>query len=102
VRLDSNPRGNQSRPKDDASTLTPTEARVAALVAKGRTNKEVAGELSLSVKTVEANLSRVYDKLNVRSRRNWSSESHQSGRTLIRLPTYCVLPAGNRLDVPAG
>jgi DNA-binding CsgD family transcriptional regulator len=50
------------------STLTPTEARVAALVANGRTNKEVAAELFLSVKTVEANLSRVYDKLNVRSR----------------------------------
>lgn len=48
--------------------LTPTEARVATLVASGRTNKEAAGELSLSVKTVEANLSRVYDKLNVRSR----------------------------------
>jgi len=50
------------------SALTPTEARVAALVASGRTNKEVAAELFLSVKTVEANLSRVYDKLNVRSR----------------------------------
>jgi DNA-binding CsgD family transcriptional regulator len=42
-----------------ASTLTPTEARVAALVANGRTNQEVAAELFLSVKTVEANLSRV-------------------------------------------
>jgi DNA-binding CsgD family transcriptional regulator len=50
------------------STLTPTEARVAALVASGRTNKEAAAELFLSVKTVEANLSRVYHKLNVRSR----------------------------------
>ena len=48
--------------------LTPAEARVAALVASGRTNKEAAGKLSLSVKTVEANLSRVYDILNVRSR----------------------------------
>jgi len=48
--------------------LTPTEAKVAELVASGRTNKELAAELYLSVKTVEANLSRVYDKLNVRSR----------------------------------
>ncbi len=48
--------------------LTPTEARVAQLVASGRTNKEVAAELFLSVKTVEANLSRVYDKLKVHSR----------------------------------
>ncbi|HEY4845105.1 MAG TPA: AAA family ATPase [Candidatus Dormibacteraeota bacterium] len=50
------------------STLTPTEARVVALVVSGRSNKEVAAELSLSVKTVEANLSRIYDKLNLRSR----------------------------------
>lgn len=48
--------------------LTPTEARVAALVARGRTNREVAQELFMSVKTVEANLSRIYDKLSVRSR----------------------------------
>jgi DNA-binding CsgD family transcriptional regulator len=48
--------------------LTPTETRVADLVANGRTNKEVAAELFLSVKTVEANLSHVYDKLHVRSR----------------------------------
>jgi DNA-binding CsgD family transcriptional regulator len=50
------------------SELTPTETKVAGLVATGRTNKEVATELFVSVKTVEANLSRIYDKLNVRSR----------------------------------
>jgi DNA-binding CsgD family transcriptional regulator len=50
------------------SELTPSETRVAQLVATGRTNKEVAAELFMSVKTVEANLSRIYDKLNVRSR----------------------------------
>jgi DNA-binding CsgD family transcriptional regulator len=48
--------------------LTPTESRVAELVASGRTNKEVAAALFLSVKTIESNLSRVYDKLRVRSR----------------------------------
>ena len=39
-----------------------------ALVVAGKANKEVAGELYLSVKTVEANLSRIYRKLGVRSR----------------------------------
>ena len=48
--------------------LTPTESKIAHRVAHGSTNKEVAAELFLSVKTVEANLSRIYDKLNVRSR----------------------------------
>lgn len=48
--------------------LTPTEAKVAELVRNGATNKEVAAELFMSVKTVEANLSRIYEKLGVRSR----------------------------------
>jgi ATP/maltotriose-dependent transcriptional regulator MalT len=49
--------------------LTPTERRVAELVATGRTNREVAQELFLSIKTVEANLSRIYSKLGISSRR---------------------------------
>ena len=48
--------------------LTPTERRVAALVAEGHANKEVASRLFVTVKTVEAHLSRVYAKLGVRSR----------------------------------
>jgi DNA-binding CsgD family transcriptional regulator len=48
--------------------LTPTEQRVARLVADGRTNNEVAAELFLSRRTVEDNLSRIYRKLGVRSR----------------------------------
>ena len=52
----------------DRDGLTATEERVAKLVAGGRTNKEVAQELFLSVKTVESNLTRIYRKLGVRSR----------------------------------
>ena len=48
--------------------LTATEERVAALVAEGRTNKEVAQALFISEKTVEANLTRIYRKVGVRSR----------------------------------
>jgi DNA-binding CsgD family transcriptional regulator len=48
--------------------LTETERRIADLVAQGRSNKEVAAALSLSPKTVEWNLSKVYAKLGVRSR----------------------------------
>ena len=48
--------------------LTETERRVAALVANGRSNKEVASELFVTVHTVESNLTRIYDKLGVRSR----------------------------------
>jgi DNA-binding CsgD family transcriptional regulator len=48
--------------------LTETEQRVAALVAQGRSNKEVARELFVTVKTVERNLSQIYRKVGVRSR----------------------------------
>ena len=47
---------------------TPGEQRVAELVARGLSNKEVAAQLYLSVYTVQAHLSRVYAKLGVRSR----------------------------------
>jgi DNA-binding CsgD family transcriptional regulator len=48
--------------------LTPTEQRIAQLVAEGKKNREVAEALFISVKTVEANLSRIFHKLGVRSR----------------------------------
>jgi DNA-binding CsgD family transcriptional regulator len=54
------------RPRE--SGLTPTEQHVAELAAAGRTNREVAANLYLSLKAVEANLSRVYRKLAIRGR----------------------------------
>ncbi len=53
--------------------LTPTEERVADLVAEGRSNKEVAEALFVSVRTVEANLTRIYAKLGIRSRTELAS-----------------------------
>jgi DNA-binding CsgD family transcriptional regulator len=48
--------------------LTATELRVAELVASGRTNKEAAAELFVSVRAVESTLTKAYAKLGVRSR----------------------------------
>jgi DNA-binding CsgD family transcriptional regulator len=48
--------------------LTEGERRVAELAARGLTNREVAATLFMSTKTVDANLTRVYRKLGVRSR----------------------------------
>jgi DNA-binding CsgD family transcriptional regulator len=53
--------------------LTPTEGRVAELVAAGSTNREVADALFLSIHTVEANLKRIYRKLGIRSRTELAS-----------------------------
>jgi DNA-binding CsgD family transcriptional regulator len=55
------------RPRRDRE-LTGAERRVAALVAAGRTNREVAAELFTTVGTVEVHLTRVYRKLGLRSR----------------------------------
>jgi DNA-binding CsgD family transcriptional regulator len=51
-----------------AEGLTAAERRVAALVAEGRTNREVAAALFLAERTVASHLSHVYAKLGVRSR----------------------------------
>ncbi len=48
--------------------LTHTERRVAELAASGMSNKQIAAELFVSPRTVQANLSRVYDKLGIRTR----------------------------------
>ena len=48
--------------------LSAREHEVAGLVAEGRTNREIAGRLFLSEKTIETVLSRVFRKLGVRSR----------------------------------
>jgi DNA-binding CsgD family transcriptional regulator len=48
--------------------LTPTEERVAAMVAAGHTNREVASGLFITPRTVEGHLTRIYAKLGIRSR----------------------------------
>jgi DNA-binding CsgD family transcriptional regulator len=48
--------------------LTPAEERVAALVAEGKTNREVAAALYLSDRTVEGHLSHIFGKLGIRHR----------------------------------
>ncbi|MFF8841177.1 AAA family ATPase [Streptomyces sp. NPDC015127] len=50
------------------SSLTDAELRLARLVGQGASNQEAAAKLYLSVKTVEARLTRIYQKLDVRSR----------------------------------
>ncbi|MCA2216962.1 helix-turn-helix transcriptional regulator [Jidongwangia harbinensis] len=70
----------------ETDQLTPTEERIRALVATGLTNVEVAGRLSISAKTVEANLTRIYRKLGVRNRSELAglADSHRrsgDGRT---------------------
>ncbi len=58
--------------------LTEAETRVATMAAEGKSNREIAQALFVSVKTVEANLSRVYAKLGIRSRAALATRMAQS------------------------
>ncbi|MET9730801.1 AAA family ATPase [Streptomyces sp. NPDC006458] len=60
--------GGAPAPVDALEGLASMERQVAALVMEGATNREIAGRLFISVKTVEATLTRVYRKLGIRSR----------------------------------
>jgi DNA-binding CsgD family transcriptional regulator len=51
-----------------AERLTPQELQVALVVAQGLSNRDVAARLFLSPKTVEFHLTRIYRKLEIRSR----------------------------------
>lgn len=54
--------------REDVATLSGREREVAGLAAAGRTDAQIAEELFISVRTVNAHLRSVYDKLGVRSR----------------------------------
>jgi len=56
------------RPVAVVAPLTPQERRIARLVADGRTNREIAAELSLGEKTLERRLTTLYRKAGVSSR----------------------------------
>lgn len=59
--------------------LTPQELEIATLVAAGASNRDVAAELYLSVKTVEYHLTRVYRKLHVRRRNELATALRRVG-----------------------
>jgi DNA-binding CsgD family transcriptional regulator len=61
-------RGARRRPVSGWSSLTPSEQTVAALVAEGLANGEIAARLYVSKRTVETHISRLYVKLQVDSR----------------------------------
>jgi len=72
-----------NKPDADMTRLTNKEMDVLALVCRGLRNKEIASELTISVKTVEGHLDTIFNKLGLRSRtevalysssRGWFSE----------------------------
>jgi len=62
--LDKRP-ASEAHPVDPGARLTPREREVLHLIATSNTNRDIARQLSLSVKTVEAHRTRIMSKLDV-------------------------------------
>jgi DNA-binding NarL/FixJ family response regulator len=56
------------RDRNELDLLSRRELEIAVLISKGRTNQQIANNLTLSQKTVETYLARVFKKLGIRSR----------------------------------
>jgi DNA-binding CsgD family transcriptional regulator len=59
---------DEARPTFGWDSLSETERRVADLVARGHSNKEIAERLYMSHRTVGSHLYRIFPKLGLRSR----------------------------------
>ena len=62
------PGSSTGGPASGWDSLTPAEAKIAALVAQGMTNPQIAARLFLSHRTVATHVSHILGKLDVRSR----------------------------------
>ncbi len=63
-------------------SLTPRELDVALRMAEGRTNREIARELHVSVRTVEVHGGRIFAKLDVRTRTELTVLAHRVDQNL--------------------
>jgi DNA-binding CsgD family transcriptional regulator len=69
---------------EDPHELTRAERQVAELAAQGRTNREIADQLFMAPKTVEAHMSRILHKLGLRSRTELAATFAGSSETQDR------------------
>ena len=68
-------RGPRGRPPGGWESLTPTEAKVAELVAQGLTNPQIGEQMFISRATVKTHLAHIFRKLDVRSRAELSAQA---------------------------
>ncbi len=70
----------RKRSVDMQDQLTPQELQIARLAADGQTNPEIGAQLYLSRRTVEWHLGKVFDKLDIKSRRELRAVLGSNGR----------------------
>jgi len=72
----------------DHEELSPQESQIAALAARGLSNREIGQQLFLSHRTVGSHLYRVFPKLGVTSRQQLAQAMADAGRTTdVPVPT---------------
>ena len=78
--------------------LTPSELRVARLAADGRSNREIAGELYVTLKAIEGHLARAYAKLGIEGRGQLAAalDPEKSGKDWGADPTANHPPGARR------
>jgi NarL family two-component system response regulator LiaR len=76
----------QRREPETVGALTPRETDVLGLLAQGRSNKQIAAELELGIRTIEGYVSNILSKLGVNSRTE--AVTHAIGNRLVKTNTY--------------
>lgn len=71
--------GSDGRKPQTATPLTPRERELLVLVAQGRTDAQIAGELFISIRTVRSHLDRIRDKTGSRRRADLTMLALRSG-----------------------
>ena len=74
-------RTTRKRPQHGWPSLTPTEQRIATLVADGMSNPQIADLLFVSARTVQTHVSHIFTKLDIRSRVQLAAEVTRRDRT---------------------
>jgi DNA-binding CsgD family transcriptional regulator len=80
-------RDRATQPGSDSDHLTQRETQILRLIADGKANREIAGTLSLSVRTVERHIANIYAKIGVHNRAEATAyvfRNHQVNRDAQR------------------